>query len=148
VPGSSAHTFGQSRKPFGTEQNGCEQFGTALLFIHFSSHQGFSTRFYNYLFIFPIFKLKLKDHNNIEEAKEEIARFNRLFPLLLQHLDQLFIVSNELIQTFDATLMSQVIEEQNTTAISGNGNTSNFSSTASPFLVCFGLNLIRNLNLY
>jgi hypothetical protein len=63
-------------------------------------------------------------------------------------LDQLFVVSDELIQTFDATLMSQVIEEQNTTAISGNGNTSNFSSTASPFLVCFGLNLIRNLNLY
>ena len=61
----------------------------------------------------------------MEEAKEEIARFGRLFPLLLRNSSELFHLSDELLQTLDATLNNQAHEM--------NASGSIFSS---PYLVC------------
>lgn len=70
-------------------------------------------------YIFPV----AKDHNNMEEAKEEIERFSRLFPLLLRHIDELFHLSDELLETLDASLMKQALDHN----LSG-------SRYSSPFL--------------
>jgi hypothetical protein len=62
----------------------------------------------------------------MEEAKEEIVRFGRLFPLLLRNSTKLFHLSDELLQTLDATLNNQAVEM----------NASGGSIFSSPFLVC------------
>lgn len=62
----------------------------------------------------------------MEEAKDEIECFSRLFPLLLRHLNELFYLSDELLETLDASLIKQAIEHN----LSG-------SRYSSPFLVFF-----------
>ncbi|KAL3110346.1 hypothetical protein niasHT_011784 [Heterodera trifolii] len=65
------------------------------------------------LFSSYIFPVQQQKYESIEKAKDEIAQFCRLFPVLLKHCDALFKLPVELVQTFDASLMKRALEQQN-----------------------------------
>ena len=69
----------------------------------------------------------------MEEAKEEIERFGRLFPLLLRQPDELFHISLELLQTLDASRMKHMIDQNLSDVTGGPGSSS--SHFSSPYVV-------------